>query len=73
MPKNMKSENTYDCSKCPGYCCSYPLIEVSRGDIARHAPVRDGAATPARAWSLACGFAMLLAGGVALAVEGRKS
>lgn len=25
----------YDCTKCPGYCCSYPLIEVSRRDIAR--------------------------------------
>ena len=32
---NMKSEKSYDCSKCPGYCCSYPLIEVSRSDIAR--------------------------------------
>ena len=30
----MKS-NGYDCSKCPGYCCSYPLIEVTRSDIAR--------------------------------------
>ena len=27
--------NSYDCSKCPGYCCSYPLIQVSRADIAR--------------------------------------
>ena len=26
---------TYDCSKCPGYCCSYPLIEVGKRDIAR--------------------------------------
>jgi uncharacterized protein len=25
----------YDCTKCPGYCCSYPLIEVGRRDIAR--------------------------------------
>ena len=25
----------YDCAKCPGYCCSYPLIEVGRRDIAR--------------------------------------
>jgi Fe-S-cluster containining protein len=25
----------YDCAKCPGYCCSYPLIEVDRRDIAR--------------------------------------
>ena len=31
----MKSEKSYDCSKCPGYCCSYPLIEVSKSDIAR--------------------------------------
>jgi Fe-S-cluster containining protein len=30
----MKSKS-YDCSKCPGYCCSYPLIEVSRADVAR--------------------------------------
>jgi Fe-S-cluster containining protein len=25
----------YDCSKCPGYCCSYPLIEIGKRDIAR--------------------------------------
>ena len=25
----------YDCSKCPGYCCSYPEIEVTKRDIAR--------------------------------------
>lgn len=25
----------FDCSKCPGYCCSYPRIEVSSEDIAR--------------------------------------
>jgi len=31
----MTSKATYDCSKCPGYCCSYPLIEVSKADIAR--------------------------------------
>lgn len=31
----MKSKPDYDCSKCPGYCCSYPLIEVSKTDIAR--------------------------------------
>lgn len=30
-----KSANLYDCSKCPGYCCSYPLIEVGKRDIAR--------------------------------------
>lgn len=25
----------YDCSKCPGYCCSYPRIVVTKKDIAR--------------------------------------
>ena len=25
----------YDCAKCPGYCCSYALIEVGKRDIAR--------------------------------------
>jgi len=25
----------YDCSRCPGYCCSYPRIAVSERDIAR--------------------------------------
>ena len=25
----------YDCSKCPGYCCSYPRIAVSEFDIER--------------------------------------
>ena len=20
---------TYDCSKCPGFCCSYPIIEIT--------------------------------------------
>jgi len=31
----MSNKNSYDCSKCPGYCCSYPLIEVSKTDIGR--------------------------------------
>ena len=29
----------YDCLKCPGYCCSYPVIEVKDRDaerIAKH-------------------------------------
>jgi len=29
----------YDCLKCPGYCCSYPIIEVKDRDaerIAKH-------------------------------------
>ena len=25
----------YDCSKCPGYCCSYPAITVNKRDLAR--------------------------------------
>jgi Fe-S-cluster containining protein len=34
MPR-MTQKKEYDCNKCPGYCCSYPLIEVSKTDIAR--------------------------------------
>lgn len=25
----------YDCSKCPAYCCSYEMIEVTRRDLRR--------------------------------------
>ncbi len=25
----------YDCLKCPGYCCSYPIIEVKDRDAVR--------------------------------------
>ena len=25
----------YDCSKCPGYCCSYPNIPLENGDLER--------------------------------------
>jgi len=25
----------YDCAKCPGYCCSYPVIEVTQQDLER--------------------------------------
>lgn len=25
----------YDCSKCPGYCCSYPVITVTKYDLVR--------------------------------------
>ena len=25
----------YSCSKCPAYCCSYPLIEITKRDLAR--------------------------------------
>ena len=30
-----KIKPRYDCSKCPGYCCSYDQIEVSQHDIKR--------------------------------------
>jgi Fe-S-cluster containining protein len=29
------SKVNYDCAKCPGYCCSYPRIEVTKKDIER--------------------------------------
>jgi len=29
MPKS------YNCAKCPGYCCSYPIIPVTRRDLKR--------------------------------------
>ena len=25
----------YNCSKCPGYCCSYPRIEITAEDLQR--------------------------------------
>jgi Fe-S-cluster containining protein len=28
-------KKTYSCEKCPGYCCSYPEIEVTPRDIER--------------------------------------
>jgi len=31
----MPSKSSYNCKQCPGYCCSYPLIEVSKTDIGR--------------------------------------
>ncbi len=31
MPKAIR----YDCSQCPGYCCSYDYIETKPADIAR--------------------------------------
>ncbi|MCX8098843.1 MAG: YkgJ family cysteine cluster protein [Casimicrobiaceae bacterium] len=29
------SKKRYDCAHCPGYCCSYPYIEVTAADIRR--------------------------------------
>jgi hypothetical protein len=31
----MGARKAYDCLNCPGYCCSYPVIVVSRRDLAR--------------------------------------
>lgn len=31
----MAAPKRYDCLKCPGYCCSYPIIVVSRRDLVR--------------------------------------
>ena len=31
----MAKKPKYDCLKCPGYCCSYPVIEVKDKDAAR--------------------------------------
>jgi len=31
----LSKKNLYDCSKCPGYCCSYPRIVTHKADIAR--------------------------------------
>jgi len=35
MPRKTIPIVRYDCSKCPGYCCSYPRIEVKDKDLAR--------------------------------------
>lgn len=34
-PKAVPVKVRYDCSKCPGYCCSYDRIEVKPRDVAR--------------------------------------
>lgn len=26
---------SYNCTKCPGFCCSYPIIPVNKTDVAR--------------------------------------
>ena len=38
----------YDCSKCPGYCCSYDRIPISDFDIARLAQYFGVTAATAR-------------------------
>ena len=32
---------SFDCAKCPGYCCSYDRIEVKPRDLARLAKFHD--------------------------------
>lgn len=34
-PASMSRKKTFDCNKCPGYCCSYPFIEISKTDLKR--------------------------------------
>ena len=29
------SQTQYNCEKCPGYCCSYPLIPLEKRDVER--------------------------------------
>lgn len=31
----MSMKPRYDCSRCPGYCCSYPRIELRPDDLQR--------------------------------------
>lgn len=31
----MSTRKPYNCQKCPGYCCSYPLIALTRRDVER--------------------------------------
>ncbi|MEL6374105.1 MAG: YkgJ family cysteine cluster protein [Pseudomonadota bacterium] len=31
----------YNCMKCPGYCCSYPVIVVTKRDITRLAKAHE--------------------------------
>src|SRR6185436_7680496 len=35
FPVPVKTPAKYSCDKCPGYCCSYPEIEVTPRDIER--------------------------------------
>ena len=46
--KSSKPKNQYDCLKCPGYCCSYPLIEVTKRDMERVAKHFDVSFTVAK-------------------------
>jgi len=30
-----ETKTNYDCFNCPGYCCSYPVIVLTKRDVAR--------------------------------------
>lgn len=34
-PRRLIIMALYNCSKCPGYCCSYPVIALSKRDVER--------------------------------------
>lgn len=38
--KPAKAKDTYDCSKCPGTCCSFPVIELSEIEARRMAEAK---------------------------------
>ena len=42
----------YDCERCPGYCCSYPVIVVTKRDVERIA--RHFGITPDEAMRKCC-------------------
>jgi Fe-S-cluster containining protein len=47
MTKQKARKSLYDCTKCPGYCCSYSRIAISDFDIerlARHFGISKAAA-----------------------------
>lgn len=33
--KTLTMNVMYNCAKCPGYCCSYPVIPLSKRDVQR--------------------------------------
>lgn len=35
VPRRSPLPQSYDCSKCPGYCCSYPVIALEKRDVER--------------------------------------
>ena len=35
MSRLWTSPSMYNCKKCPGYCCTYPLIALDKRDVER--------------------------------------